>query len=442
MNQSFPRPQSASRRSFLKTSATAAAATTLASLDLARFAHAAGSDQLRVGLIGCGGRNTGAGAQALKADPGTRLTAMCDIFMNRVHHARDTIRNEMARVGEADRVQVPDAHCFAGFEAFRQVIELSDVVLIANAAKFHPLQTFAAIQAGRHVFVEKPHGIDPAGIQVVRRAAALAKEKKLSLVSGLQSRYDPGIIETVQRIHDGAIGDVVAIQEQWLRAPYGVIARDPGLSELQWQCSTQYHFIWLSGDDVVQTLTHNLDRSRWVLREQVPQKCHGLGGRSSMIEPIYGDVFDHHSVIYEFAGGIPVYAFCRTTSGCYDEDSSVVLGTKGRASVKAKRIWGETNWRWQGQADPYQIEHDRLFASIRSGQPLNNGDYMADSTLMCIMGQIACYTGQQFTWDQIHQSDFHYPPRPEECHDRMDPPTRPGPDGSYPTFIPGRTRLI
>jgi myo-inositol 2-dehydrogenase / D-chiro-inositol 1-dehydrogenase len=443
MNDSlFPQDRPASRRAFLKTSATAAAVTTLASLDLSRFAHAAGSDVLRVGLIGCGGRNTGAGAQALKADKGARLTAMCDIFMDRVKNARESIRNEMDRVDERDRVQVPDGHCFAGFDAYRRVIELSDVVLIANAAKFHPMQTLAAIEAGRHVFVEKPHGIDPGGIRVLRHAVEMAKAKRLSLVSGLQSRYDPGIIETVQRIHDGAIGEVVAIQEQWLRAPYGVIARKPGLSELEWQCSTQYHFVWLSGDDVVQTLTHNLDRSRWVLHEQVPVKCHGLGGRSSMIEPIYGDVFDHHSVIYEFPGGVPVYAYCRTTSGCYEEDSSVVLGSKGRASVKAKRIWGETTWRWQGQADPYQIEHDRLFASIRSGQPLNNGDYMADSTLMCIMGQISCYTGQQFTWEQVSQSDFHYLPKPEDCHDGMEPPTRPGPDGSYPVYVPGRTRLI
>jgi myo-inositol 2-dehydrogenase / D-chiro-inositol 1-dehydrogenase len=438
----FPHHRPASRRSFLKTSATAAAATTLVSLDLSRFAHAAGSDVLRVGLIGCGGRNTGAGAQALKADKGARLTAMCDIFMDRVTQARESIRTEMNRLGAADRLQVPDAHCFAGFDAYRRVIELSDVVLIANAAKFHPMQTLAAVEAGRHVFVEKPHGIDPAGIKVLRHAVGLAKEKRLSLVSGLQSRYDPGIIETVQRIHDGAIGEVVGIQEQWLRAPYGVIARKPGLSELEWQCSTQYHFVWLSGDDVVQTLTHNLDRARWVLHEQVPLKCHGLGGRSSMIEPIYGDVFDHHSVIYEFPGGVPVYAFCRTTSGCYDEDSSIVLGSKGRASVKAKRIWGETTWRWQGQADPYQIEHDRLFASIRAGEPLNNGEYMADSTLMCIMGQISCYTGQQFTWDQVSQSDYYHPPKPEDCHDGMEPPTRPGPDGSYPVFVPGRTRLI
>jgi len=341
------------------------------------------------------------------------------------------------------QVEVSDDHCFTGFDAYKKVIELSDVVCIANAAKFHPYHALAAIRAGKHVFVEKPHGIDPAGIKALRQAAALAQEKKLSLVSGLQSRYHSGYQETVQRIHDGAIGDIVAIQEQWLRAPYGITERKPGLSELEWQCSTQYHFGWLSGDDVPQTLVHNLDRSRWVLKEQVPLKCHGLGGRSTMIEPTYGNVFDHHSVIYEMPNGVRVYAFCRTTTGCYDEASSMVLGTKGKAVVTDCRIWGEKNWRWQGQAsDPYQIEHDRLFASIRSATPVNNGNYMADSTLMGIIGQLSCYTGREVTWEQVNESDFAYPPKVSECHDGMEAPVKPGPDGSYPVYIPGRTVLL
>lgn len=277
----------------------------------------------------------------------------------------------------------------------------------------------------------------------MRQAIALAKEKKLSLVSGLQSHYDPGIIETTKRVHDGAIGDLVAIQELWLRAPYGVTERKSGLTELEWQCSTQYHFTWLSGDDVPQTLVHNLDRSRWVLKGQVPVRCYGMGGRSSMVEPVYGNVFDHHSVVYEFASGVRVYALCRTTSGCYDEDSSIVLGTKGRASIKGGRIWGENPWRYAGPGgDPYQIEHNRLFASIRSGEPLNNGEYMADSTLMCIMGQLSCYSGKEVTWEQANNSDFAYPPKPADCHDGMEPPAKPGPDGSYSVFVPGRSKLL
>lgn len=436
------------RRSFLKRSAGTAAAVGLAGLEVGRFAHAAGSDTLKVGLIGAGGRNTGAGAQALKADPGARLVAIADIFPDRIRDARQRIAAELTKEGRADAVQVPDAHCFTGFDAYRHVIELSDVVCIANAAKFHPLHALAAIQAGRHVFVEKPHGIDPYTVRMMRRACALAREKKLSIVSGLHSRYHPGYAETVRRIHDGEIGDIVSIEENFLRAPYGVTERRPGLTELQWQCSTQYHFRWLSGDDVTQSLVHNMDRARWVLREALPIKCHGLGGRSTMSEPAYGDVFDHHSVIYEFPRNVRIYAFCRTTTGCYDESSSLIWGTKGRANLTACRIQGEKSWRWQPeghdphQLDAYQIEHDRLFASIRSGRPLNNGDYLADSTMTTVMGQLSCYTGKEVEWERVNASDFYINNKPEDCHDGMEPPVKPGADGSYPVPLPGRTRMV
>ena len=415
----------------------AASAAVSGALDISRSVFAAGSDIIRVGMIGCGGRNAGAAAQALASDSGARLVAMCDIFMDRVKEKRDILKGQ-----KPDQVVVDDDHCFTGFNGYKHVIDSSDVVVIANAAKFHPLHAMTAIQAGKHVFVEKPHGIDPAGVKLLQRAAELAKEKRLCLVSGLQSRYHTGYAETVQRIHDGAIGDVVAIEENFLRAPYVIIERKQGLSELQWQCSTQYHFRWLSGDDVPQSLVHNLDRSSWAMRNQAPVKCHGLGGRSSMTEPIYGDVFDHHSVVYEFANGVPIYAFCRTTTGCYDDSSSTVLGSKGKADIMRCRIWGETNWHWEGRCDPYQREHDILFAAIRSGKPVNNGDYMARSTMITVMGQISCYTGKEVTWEQINKSDFYYPPKAEECRDDMEPPVKLGPDGSYPVPKPGVTTMI
>ncbi len=424
------------RREFLKAS-TAATATMTGALSLQRGAYAAGSDIIKVGMIGCGGRNAGAAIQALKADSGARLVAMCDIFMDRVKAKRSIIKEQ-----KPEQVLVDDDHCFAGFDSYKHVIEPSDVVLIANAAKFHPLHAITAIQAGKHVFVEKPHGIDPSGIKLMQRASELARQKRLCLVSGLHSRYHEGYAETIQRIHDGAIGDVVAIEENFLRAPYKVMSRNEGFSELQWQCSTQYHFRWLSGDDVPQSLVHNLDRSSWVMHNKAPVRCHGLGGRSSMTEPIYGDVFDHHSVVYEFESGVPIFAFCRTTTGCYNSSSSIVLGSKGRASVLRCRIWGETNWHWDGRCDPYQREHDVLFAAIRSGDPVNNGDYMNRSTMITVMGQISCYTGKEVTWEQINQSDFYYQPKPEECHDDMEPPVKPGPDGSYPVPKPGFKKMI
>ncbi len=429
--------QNTTRRRFLKRTAALAGGALVSRLTTGEVAYAAGSDIIRVGMIGCGGRNTGAAAQALTADPGTRLVAMCDIFMDRVKSKRRILKEQ-----KKDQVIVDDDHCFAGFDGYKHVIEASDVVVIANAAKFHPLQAMTAIKAGKHVFVEKPHGIDPAGVKLMQQAAELAKQKKLCLVSGLQSRYHLGYAETVQRIHDGAIGDVVAIEENFLRGPYGVIQRKEGLTELQWQCSTQYHFRWLSGDDVPQSLVHNLDRSSWAMKNQAPVKCHGLGGRSSMTEPIYGDVFDHHSVVYEFANGVLIYAFCRTTNGCYNNSSSVVLGSKGKASITGCRIWGETNWRWQGRCDPYQREHNILFKAIRSGEPVNNGDYMARSTMITVMGQISCYTGKEVTWDQINKSDFYYPPKPEDCRDDMEPPVKAGAHGSYPVPKPGFTKMI
>ncbi len=434
MNTAFSSNPSVTRRAFLKSSTVAAAA--LSTLDLGRYAHAAGSDIIRVGLIGCGGRNAGAAVQALTADPGARLVAMCDIFPDRIQAKREAIKSQRGA-----QVIVDDAHCFAGLDSYKHVIESADVVLIANAAKFHPLHAMTAIRAGKHVFVEKPHGIDPAGIRLMQQACDLARTKKLSIVSGLHSRYHAGYVETVKRIQDGAIGEIISMEENFLRAPYGVSARKPGLTELQWQLSAQYRFRWLSGDDVVQSLVHNLDRTSWVLGNKVPLKCHGLGGRSSMLGPVYGDVFDHHSVVYEFDKGVRVYALCRTTTGCYDEDSSLIFGSKGQASLKACRISGETNWRWQGQCDPYQVEHDRLFAAIRSGEPLNNGDYMARSTMITVMGQLSCYTGKEVTWEQVSQSDFCYAPRPEDCHDGMEAPTNLASDNSYPVPIPGQTHF-
>ena len=425
------------RRDFLKASAVVASAAVSGSPEIGRSVYAAGSDIIRVGMIGCGGRNTGAANQALTADAGARLVAMCDIFMDRVKGKRQALKGQ-----KGDQVVVDDDHCFAGFDGYKHVIDSSDVVVIANAAKFHPLHSMTAIKAGKHVFVEKPHGTDPAGLKLMQQASEMAKQKGLSLVSGLHSRHHAGYQETIKRIHDGVIGDVVSIEENFLRAPYAVIARKEGLTELEWQCSTQYHFRWLSGDDVVQSLVHNLDRASWVMGNKAPVRCHGLGGRSSMTEPIYGDVFDHHSVVYEHDNGVPIYAFCRTTTGCYNKSSSVVHGNKGTANVTRCRISGETNWNWQGRSDPYQREHDVLFGAIRSGKPVNHGDYMVRSTMITVMGQISCYTGKEVTWEQINKSDFYYPPKPEDCRDGMEPPVKPGPHGSYPVPKPGFTKMI
>ncbi|HYK89538.1 MAG TPA: Gfo/Idh/MocA family oxidoreductase [Acidobacteriota bacterium] len=422
-----------SRREFLKTSTVA-----LTAAGFARSGYVAGNDAIRIGLIGCGGRGYEAVINAMTADPGVRLVSMCDILMSRVKEKLSKLKDR-----KPEQVAVDEDHCFSGFDGYKKVIESCDVVLIANAAKFHPLHLKTAIEAGKHVFVEKPHAIDPAGIKMVRAACETARKKGLSVVSGLQSRYHPGYRETIQRIHDGAIGEIVAIEENFLRAPYVLYPRTPGLSELQFQASNQYHFHWLSGDDVPQSLVHNLDRASWVLHEQAPVKAHGLGGRSTLHGEVYGSVFDHHSVIYEFDNGVKLYAFCRTIPDCYNETSSILLGTKGRCDILKMQIQGETNWKYAGsRRDPYVVEHEELYKSVRSGKPINNGEYMARSTLIGIMGQITCYTGKEITWDQVSNSGFYFPPRPEDCTMGMEPPVKPDATGIYPVFTPGVTALV
>jgi len=309
------------------------------------------------------------------------------------------------------------------------------------------MYTLAAVQAGKHVFVEKPHAIDPTGIHVVTAACELAKKKGLSVMSGLHSRHQPGYQETVRRIHDGAIGAIVAIEENFLRGPYGLYPRLPHYkTETAFQIANQYHFTWLSGDDVTQSLVHNVDRATWAMKGEVPIKAHGLGGRSSSFgNEVYGNVFDHHSVVYQYASGVRMYAFCRTVVGCYDEYSSVILGTKGRCNLMGCTIEGETNWRYAKRGDPdgHQVEHNVLIDAIRSGKPVNAGDYMTTSTMVAVLGQMACYSGKEVTWDQAMKSDFVFLPKPEDVRLDMPPPvTFDKTVGDYPVVArPGITKI-
>jgi myo-inositol 2-dehydrogenase / D-chiro-inositol 1-dehydrogenase len=426
-----------SRRDFVKETAAAGAAAATA-LTLSQTAHAAGSDVIKIGVVGCGGRGTGAALDAMNADPGVRLVAMTDLFKDRVQSSRSLLKGE-----KPGQVQVDDAHCFSGIDGYKKVIESVDYVLIACAAKFHAMYLKAGIEAGKHVFVEKPHAIDPLGIKVVLEATALARQKNLGILSGLMSRFAPPIRECVKRVHDGQIGEIVSIEENFIRGPYGGINRAPNVRELEQQYANQYRFSWLCGDDVVQSLVHNLDRATWVLNETPPVKCHGLGGRSGP-QNLLGDVFDHHSVVYHYANGVRLYALCRTTHNCYNEDSSIILGSKGVAHIKSGVITGQKPWRYSGpNVSPYVIEHQELIKSVRAGKPINCGEYAARSTLVAIMGQLSCYSGQEVTWDEVSKSSYYFPPLPEQCTWDMEPPTKPDAAGVYPVCaVPGTTRNV
>ena len=431
------RAAASSRRQFLKSSAALSAAAAPA-LSIARSAHAAGDDIIRIGMIGCGGRCAGAAMDAMNADPGTRLVAMCDLFADRVQSKRIALEHQKPR-----QVDVDEDHCFIGLDGYQQVIDSVDVVLIACAAKFHPMYLKAGIEAGKHVFVEKPHAIDPAGVKVVTEACDLARQNRLGVLSGLQSRFHPAIRATIQRVLDGQIGEIVSIEENFVRGPYGNTRRPEGWREIEVQYGNQYRFSWLCGDDVTQSLVHNLDRATWALREIPPIDCHGFGGRSG-VQDLLGDVFDHNSVVYRYANGVRLYAFCRTTAGCYNEGSSIIMGSQGIAYPLGGRITGRNPWRFAGQGEsPYVAEQREFFKSIRAGSPLNCGDYMARSTLVAVMGQLSCYSGKEVTWDRVSQSDYYFAPRPEDCTWDMDPPTQPDADGIYPVCAaPGITENV
>ncbi len=436
MSDSSKQGARASRRQFLGTSAAAISAGALGGLSLTRGAHAAGSDVIKVGLIGCGGRGSGAAVNALNADKNAKLVAMADVFADRLQASRKQLKKI-----KGDQVDVADDRCFVGFDAYQKVIASGvDVVLIACTSKFHPHYLKAAVDAGKHVFLEKPHGIDPPGIHIVEQACAEAKKKNLCVVSGLCWRYDKGVQETMKRVLDGAIGDLVAIQETYMRSWYHLIERQPGQSELEYQFRNWYHFNWLCGDDVPQSLLHSMDKAAWALGEQPPLKAFGSGGRSTGFGTVYGDVFDHCSIVYEYANGVRMYANVRTHNACYGEVTDTFMGTKGRCYLLKNRIEGQTNWQYKGpKSNMYDAEHVVLFDAIRSGKPVNNGSYMARSSMLAVLGQMVCYTGQQLTWEDALKSS--YKTGPDEFSWQMQSPVKPDANGCYPVPIPGITKL-
>ena len=435
-NESRKSSSLSSRRQFLQRAVVSGAAA-YGALELGRSAHAAGSDVIKVGLIGCGGRGSGAAGNAMNAGKDVRLVAMGDVFADHLASSREQLKKMYP-----EQMMVDDQHCFVGFDTYQQVIHSDvDVVVIACTSHFHAVALKAAVDAGKHVFVEKPVALDVPGIKLAMAASEAATKKNLSLVNGLCWRYDLGVRECVKRIHDGQIGEIIAVQEHYLRGPYGLRVRKPEWNEMQYQLQNWYHFNWLSGDDFAQSLIHNISVTSWVVGDVAPLQAWGMGGRQICTEPKYGDAFDNQAVVYEYANGIRIFGYCRDIPGCYNETSDVILGTKGRAFMPGRpQIEGEKPWRYEGpKPSMYDVEHKELFESIRAGKPLNNGKYMCICTLLGIMAQLAAYTGQQITWEQLMNSKQSYA-LPRYGWD-VEPPVKPGANGQYPTAMPGITQF-
>lgn len=417
-----------SRREFIKKSAVLAGI----AAPLRYGAYAAGSDVIKIGLIGCGGRGSGAANNAMNAGRDIKLVALADAFPDKVEACRARLKKQ-----KPDQVAVDDDHCFSGFDAYRQLIHSGvDVVLIAPSSHFIPMHLTEAVAAGKHVFCEKPHGIDMPGIQTVRRAGEEARRKGLSLVSGLCWRYDPCVRETMQRVHDGAVGDILAIQETYVSAPYGVHERQSGWNEMQYQFRNWYHFNWLSGDQTAQQLIHSIDKASWALGDKPPLRVWGMGGRQTCLDPKYGDQFDHQAVVFEYPNGVRVYGLTRDQTDCYRDTSDYIIGSKGRCDVIKGRIEGQTNWTYSGPKGVMtDEEHAALFRAVRASKPINNIHYMCLSSQLAVAAQMAAYSGQMIPWEKALQSKRSFS-LPRYGWD-VEPPVKPGSDGRYPAPMQG-----
>lgn len=410
------------RRDFLVTSSAAAA-----TLVLPTGVFAQGSDKLKIGLIGCGGRGTGATHDCITSSPGMVLWSCGDLFPERVASARNGLKDLK------DSIQVTDERAFVGWDAYQKVIASGvDMVILATPPAFRATHLAAAVDAGKHVFMEKPVAVDAEGIRSVFASAEKAKAKKLQIAAGTQRRHDVAYRECIKRLHDGAIGDVVAMSCYWNQGGLWMNPRQPNWSDMEWQLRNWLYFTWLSGDHIVEQHVHNMDVCNWVMKGH-PLKAVGHGGRQSRTEPAYGHIFDHFAIEFEYEGGTQLHSFCRQIDGTATNVSERIVGTKGNSNANTV-ITGGKSWKFEGdRPNPYVEEHKHLIAAIRGGTPINEARQVAESTLTAIMGRMAAYTGQEITWDMALNSQEKLIPTNLSFNGQLEVP---------PVAIPGKTKFL
>ncbi|WP_118196220.1 Gfo/Idh/MocA family protein [Albibacterium indicum] len=393
-----------SRRSFLKNSGLVLLASSLASPLAASSVFAGQKSIIKVGLIGCGGRGTGAAAQAMKADPNVELTAMGDVFPDRLEGAYSSLEKINPK-----QLKVDKKNRFIGFDAYQKVIDSGvDVVLLTAPPGFRPLHLEAAVEAGKHIFCEKPVAVDAPGVRKVIELSKKAKEKNLSLVSGFCFRYDNPNRATFTKVLEGDVGGIKAITTFRNGGEVWYFPREEDWTEMTYQMRNWYYYNWLSGDFIVEQAVHSLDMMSWAMGDVMPVSAMGTGGRQVRVDPQYGNIYDHFAVEFEYKDGAKGYHFTRQQAGTTNRNSVDVMGTAGNAIVNIGsqyEIKGQKPWKFSGQKNNmYQTQHDELFASIRSGRPIHDGDYMANSTLLAIWGRMVAYTGQRITFEEALNS--------------------------------------
>jgi predicted dehydrogenase len=391
------------RRRFLQQGA---AATALGAMTIPRGVHAdgAGTETIKLGLIGCGGRGRDAIFNALRADPHTEVAAIGDAFRDQADRCLELLKDEP---GAAGRIRVTPDRVFTGFDNYRGVIDSGiDMVVLATPPHFRPEHLEYAVAKGVHCFVEKPVAVDMQGVGRVEQACAAAKDKGLSIFSGLVWRVDHGVGETIKRVQDGAIGDVIAVQSCYNTGTLWHKGDDAAWSRMEYQIRNWLYYTWLSGDHIVEQAIHSLDKVCWLLGDASPVSAVGMGGRQQRTEKMWGNIYDHHAVTYDFPSGVKCFFTCRQQANVANFVDEIVLGSKGRAQLLARRIDGPSPWRYESDgAIPYQREHELLLDAIRKGTPINHGRYMCNSTRVAIMGRMCTYTGRKLTWQKALADD-------------------------------------
>ncbi len=436
------------RRTFLKTSATVAAGAALGAVKPFGV-HAAGSDTIKIALIGCGGRGTGAAAQALSTAGPTKLVAMADFFPHRLKNSLEQLKQRFAA-----QVDVPPERQFTGLAGYRHAMEAvgaGGVVLLATPPAFRPRHVEEAVARGLHIFMEKSFAVDAPGIRRVLRAGEEARKKNLKIAGGLMSRHSQPLEEAIRFIHDGGIGEVITAWAYRMHGPVGFTPRAPGMSELAHQIANYSNFTWLNGSFIVDWLIHNIDVCCWV-KNDWPVSVQGMGGRQGRTEP--DQLFDHYAAEYTFADGTRLHAQGRHMGNCYDFFGCQIHGTTGLAILgegqPRPRLFKGHNplsanliWTFRGEAkDQYQVEHDRLFEAIRNDRPYNEAERCCKSCLTAIMGRMACESGKVITWDEALASNLELAPGLDELRDDSPAPVMPDAHGHYPIAMPGTTRVL
>lgn len=421
-------PANASRREFIQASGGAILGASI--VGLAAYSGAKpNSETLKVGLIGCGNRGTGAVRQAMLADPNSRLVALGDAFADQAEASLKKLT--AGGSGISDRVAVDPDHMFTGFDAYKGVIDSCDVVVLASPPAFRPKHLRAAVDAGCHIFCEKPIAVDPTGVRHVMETSKMAADKGLSLVSGLCYRYENSKRDIMSRIHDGAVGDIISMETKYNTSSLWHKGRDEKWSEMEYQVRNWLYFDWLSGDHINEQHIHSLDKIAWAMGDVYPAKATSSGGRTVRTEDKFGNIYDHFNTTYEWENGVKCFSSCRQWANSSTSVQDFIMGAKGTAELQKHWIQPYSGERWQHEKskddDMYQQEHNALFKSIRDGSPINNGEYMCNSTMMAILGRMAAYTGKTLTWDEALNSDLDLSPAKLEWGDiGMNPIPVPG----------------